>query len=113
VAFKRMKRELPKEQDEAILQYAVKAVNNTVGPEGLTPSLLVYGSIPRPERNVPAATQIERARTVDMVRKEIATEYAGQKISYGLRHQGPVERERAELENLPFGAKVSIYRSEF
>lgn len=33
--------------DEAILQMAMKAVNNTAGPDGLVPTLLVFGAYPR------------------------------------------------------------------
>ena len=33
--------------DEAILQMAVKAINNTAGPDGLVPTLLVFGAYPR------------------------------------------------------------------
>lgn len=33
--------------DEAILQMVVKAVNDTAGPDGLVPTLLVFGEYPR------------------------------------------------------------------
>ena len=33
--------------DDAVLQMAVKAVNDTAGPDGLVPTLLVFGAYPR------------------------------------------------------------------
>lgn len=35
--------------DAAVLQMAVKAVNDTAGPDGLVPTLLVFGAYPREE----------------------------------------------------------------
>ena len=32
---------------EIILQMAIKAVNNIVGPDGIVPTLLVFGAYPR------------------------------------------------------------------
>lgn len=48
------------ESDEDCLQKAVKAVNNTIGPEGLCPTLLVFGTIPRRVGRTPAASQLAR-----------------------------------------------------
>ncbi|KAF1947580.1 hypothetical protein EJ02DRAFT_439817 [Clathrospora elynae] len=42
--------------DEAILQMAVKAVNDTAGPEGLVPTLLVFGAYPRMTTESPLAS---------------------------------------------------------
>lgn len=39
--------ELPKLSDDEILQYAIKSLNDSVGPDGLVPTLLVYGALPR------------------------------------------------------------------
>ncbi|KAF7579221.1 hypothetical protein PtrM4_034610 [Pyrenophora tritici-repentis] len=43
--------------DEAILQMAVKAVNDTAGPDGLVPTLLVFGAYPRMTTESPPALQ--------------------------------------------------------
>lgn len=40
------------------LELAVKAINDTVGSHGLFPTLLVFGTIPRPDRTRPAATKL-------------------------------------------------------
>lgn len=41
-----MKKELPDISPKAALQMAVKAVNDTAGPDGLVPTLLVFGAYP-------------------------------------------------------------------
>lgn len=46
-AFAIIKAELPKLSDKEILQYSVKSLNDSVGPDGLVPTLLVYGALPR------------------------------------------------------------------
>ena len=46
-AYAIIRKDLPKISDEEVLQYAVKAVNDSVGPDGLVPTLLVYGALPR------------------------------------------------------------------
>jgi len=46
-AFRIIKSELPNISDEEVLQYAVKSLNDSVGPDGLVPTLLVYGALPR------------------------------------------------------------------
>jgi hypothetical protein len=44
--------------DEAILQMAVKAVNDTAGPDGLVPTLLVFGAYPRMTAESPPSPSI-------------------------------------------------------
>ena len=49
---------------------AVKAINKTAGPNGLVPTLLVYGAYPRISKlDPPAPSVIERAA---VIRKAIA-----------------------------------------
>ena len=72
VAYEKIRDSLPKlETYPACLQMAVKSVNDTIGPEGLCPTLLVYGAIPRPPRRAPADTQIQRARAIDLATSAI------------------------------------------
>ena len=52
-------------QKELALRMAVKAVNDTAGPDGLVPTLLVYGTCPRISNPDPPAPSItERAAAV-------------------------------------------------
>jgi hypothetical protein len=43
---------------EHVLQMAVKAVNNTTGPNGLIPILLVFGTFPRISHESPPSLSI-------------------------------------------------------
>jgi hypothetical protein len=47
--YKIIRTELKEEgiDDEVCLQMAVKAINNIAGPNGLVPTLLVFGAYPR------------------------------------------------------------------
>jgi hypothetical protein len=87
-------------EPEEVLELAVKCVNDTVGPESLTPTLLVFGSIPRPVRKVPADSQIKRVRAMDAARKAVTAEHARQKISFAQRYIGPYGNERDDLKAL-------------
>jgi hypothetical protein len=50
---------------DAALQMAVKAVNDTAGPDGLVPTLLVFGAYPRMmEYDPPALSIAQRAMAI-------------------------------------------------
>ena len=70
-AYKKLATELPTENKCDLLQLAVSATNNTVGPEGLCPTLCVFGSIPRPARKSIAIDQLSRAKAIDNAIKEV------------------------------------------
>jgi hypothetical protein len=49
--------EVPDLSDEAVLQMSFKAINDTAGPDGLVPTLLVFGAYPRmAESGLPSST---------------------------------------------------------
>ena len=83
-----------------ILSMAVKVVNDTVGPEGLSPTLLAFGCIQKPARNVPTSTQRQRAEAIQSATKELAKIYASTRVKFGLKHRGPVGNERSDLDDL-------------
>ena len=57
-------------EPDMALQIAFKAINNTAGPDGLVPTLLVYGAYPQiTEHNAPSPTVTQR---VAVVKKAIA-----------------------------------------
>lgn len=109
-AFQKLEADLPKEKAADILQMAVHCVNSTIGPEGLCPTLCVFGAIPKPARNCPAPQQIERARAIDDAIREVEREQTKRKVTFGLRYRGPYGKERSDLDNLHFGAPVRVYR---
>ena len=59
-------------QKELALQMAVKAINNIAGPDGLVPTLLVYGAYPKMSNLDPLAPSImERAAAIQKAMTEI------------------------------------------
>ncbi|KAK1917075.1 hypothetical protein P3342_001657 [Pyrenophora teres f. teres] len=58
--------------DEAILQMAVKAVNDTAGPDGLVPTLLVFGAYPRmTTESPPAPSMVRRSEAIQKATKAL------------------------------------------
>lgn len=112
-AFLKIRDSLPRsDSDSDCLQMAVKAANDTIGPEGLCPTLLVFGSLPRPARRSPADTQVVRAKALEEAMRAVHKEQSARRVSFGLkRHHGPVGKEASsELYKLPSGAQVLVYR---
>ena len=100
------------ESDSDVLQLAVQAVNNTLGPEGLIPTLLVFGALPRPARNIPAPRQTDRARAIDGAMKGVKQIQAQRKVQFALKYRGPYGREREDLYSPHPCALVLVYRQK-
>ena len=60
----------PDVSKEIILQMVVKAVNDTARPNGLVPTLLVFGTCPRISKNSPPTPTIQQRG--DAIRKAMA-----------------------------------------
>lgn len=97
------------DSDNECLQMAVKAVNDTVGPEGLCPTLLVFGALPRPARNIPSPTQLGRSQAIEKAIKAVEKEQVKRKIAFGRAQEQAAGKK---LECLPLGAKVRVYRKD-
>jgi hypothetical protein len=66
---------------------AVKAVNDTAGPDGLVPTLLVYGAYPRMSNlDPPALSIIDRAAVIWKIILEIAKLRAKQAVNSALNY---------------------------
>ena len=64
--------ELPNTPKELILQMAIKAVNDSAGPDGIMPTLLVFGAYPRMTKDSPPSPSItERAKAIHKAMKEV------------------------------------------
>jgi Reverse transcriptase (RNA-dependent DNA polymerase) len=109
-AYEKLAAMLSQESKENLLAMAVSCVNNTTGPEGLCPTLCVFGAIPRPARVIPAPTQLARAKAIDAAMDSVEKYHAKAKIAFGLRYKGPFGRERHDLEKLSYGARVRVFR---
>lgn len=94
-------------EPEVILRYAVKAMNDSMGPEGLVPSLLVFGTIPTfpiTESNRPE--QAERLAAMAKARDEMAKISAELRIQTALRSRLPPSTRY----HLSPGDQVRVYR---
>ena len=86
---------------------AIKAINNTAGPNGLVPTLLVYGAYLRISNlDPPVPSIIERAAIIQKAMAKIVKLWAKQAVSNALYHRnGP---NTTLVHNLPLNSKVLI-----
>jgi hypothetical protein len=91
------------------LQMAVKAVNDTAGPDGITPTLLVFGAFPRLSALDPPAPSIaQRAAAIKKAMAEIVKLRATRQVTEALRTRNGPRTE--ELHALPIGSDVLVWR---
>ncbi|OXV11344.1 hypothetical protein Egran_00895 [Elaphomyces granulatus] len=76
---------------DMVLQMAIKAVNDTAGPDGLIPTLLVFGAYPRMvELDLPAPTITQRATAIKRAMEEVIKLRASRQVTEALRQRnGP------------------------
>jgi hypothetical protein len=88
---------------------AVKAINNTAGPDGLVPTLLVYGAYLRISKlDSPAPSITERAAVIRKAIAEIVKLWAKQTVNNALYYRnGP---NITLVYDLPLNSKVLIWR---
>ena len=88
---------------------AIKAINNTAGPDGLVSTLLVYGAYPRISNlDPPAPSIIEQAAIIQKAIAKIVKLWAKQAVSNALHHRnGP---NTTLVHDLPLNSKVLIWR---
>jgi hypothetical protein len=88
---------------------AVKAVNDTAGPDGLVPTLLVYGAYPRISNLDPPAPSItERAAAIRKAMAEIVKLRAKQAINNALYYRN--RPNTTPVYDLPLNSEVLIWR---
>jgi hypothetical protein len=87
---------------------AVKAINNTAGPDGLVPTLLVYGAYLRISNLGPPTPSItEQAAAIRKVIAEIVKLRAKQIVNNALHYRnGP---NTTPVHNLPLNSKVLVW----
>ena len=86
---------------------AVKAVNNTAGPDRLVPTLLVYGAYPRMSNlDPPAPSVTDRAAIIRKAIAEIVKLRAKQTVNSALYHRnGP---DTTPIHDLPLNSEVLV-----
>ena len=66
---------------KTLLQMAVKAVNNTTGPDGMVPTLLVFGAYPRmTDLSPPSLTIAARAKALKKAMYEVRGLHVKRKV---------------------------------
>src|SRR5271168_2824690 len=110
-AFDIISKEMPELAKETRLQMAVKAVNDTAGPDGLTPTLLVFGAFPRMSReDKPTSSTTQRAATIRKAMAEVRRCHSARQISDALRmRNGP---NISAILTLPLNSDVLVWREK-
>jgi hypothetical protein len=90
---------------------AIKAVNDTAGPDGLVPTLLVFGTYPRmTTTDTPSLTVTERGKAITKAMKQIAELHAKRQVTDALRQRnGP---NISDTLDVPIGGDVLVYRED-
>jgi hypothetical protein len=112
-AYQILKAELPEVSPEALLQATYKAVNDTAGPNGLVPTLLVFGAYPRINIDSPPSAQmIRRAEASAKAMTELRKLAAARKVNDALNtRNGPDVADVGPL-SLELGTEVRVYREK-
>ncbi|KAI0993082.1 hypothetical protein K3495_g15102 [Podosphaera aphanis] len=80
--YKIITAEVPGINKYLALQMTFKALNDTAGPDGLVPTLLVFGAYPRmTELDAPSPTVSQRSNAIRQALKELSHINANQKIN--------------------------------
>lgn len=108
-AYEIIRNESPLSPPEVALQAAVKAVNDTAGPDGIVPTLLVFGAYPRiTDDSAPSPALTQRAEAVRKATKEIRRLYAERQVADALAtRNGP---QTLSTLDLPISSLVRVWR---
>lgn len=110
-AFEILSSELRATNKEVILQMAVKAVNDSAGPDGIVPTLLVFGAYPRMTKDSPAPPSITaRAEAIHKAMKEVRRFYAERQIKGALAMRNGPDTE--PVLALPLQSDVRVWREK-
>ncbi|KAI0991270.1 hypothetical protein K3495_g16917, partial [Podosphaera aphanis] len=107
-AYTIIKEETNSTDKNLILQMAVKAINDTAGPDGIIPTLLVFGAYPRMAKlDPPAPTIATRARAIQKAMTEVSKLRLNKQVTTALRtRNGPA----TDSHNIPIGSNVFVWR---
>lgn len=111
-AYNIINAEAPDTDPEQALQMAVKSVNDSAGPDGLVPTLLVYGALPRLglPSDPPTPSSFKRAVAVRKATQEISKHFARRQVSAAVRtRNGP---DTSDIHSAPIDSHVLVYRPE-
>lgn len=107
----KVKEEAPDLDDDLVLSAAYRAMNDTLGPEGLAPTLLVYGMLPRMpigSKSLSAPNQVDRMKALSIARGEMEEIVAKLRVKSAMDHNLPASL--LDEENVAPGMLAMIYR---
>lgn len=90
----------------------VKSVNDSIGPDGLVPTLLVYGALPRLgfPTDRPTPPTFQRAVALRKATEAMTKHFAKTQVSSAVRtRNGP---DTSDIHTAPIDSHVLFYRSE-
>jgi len=97
----------------ACLQMALKAVNDTAGPDGLVPTLLVFGAYPRIVMDSPpSASQQQRAKAINKAMSELRKTKSQRSIRDALNTRNGPDTLRTLPQLLALGSEVLVFREK-
>ena len=101
--------EIPGIEPELALQMAFKALNDSVGPNGLVPTLLVFGAYPRmTEMDAPSPTITQRTIAMRKAMEEVRKLHASRQVNDALNtRNGP---STTLIHDLPINSPVLVFR---
>jgi hypothetical protein len=96
---------------EIMLQMAVKAINNSAGPDGIVPTLLIFGAYPRLTKiDPPSPSVTKRAEAICAATKEVRRLYAERQVKDALAiRNGPNTKNTLDL---PLQLNVRVWRKK-
>lgn len=110
--FRKLRLTYANVEPSLLLSLSVFAMNNTLGLEGVVPSMLVFGEFPSlrtlHEAPTPRATLVARAQIANSARKEMEHHMARLRLHRALRHRVP---KSADARLQP-GDKVLVWREK-
>ena len=118
--FTKVQDEHPRLSPGDVLTLATRAMNDTAGPKGRVPTLLVFGVMPRiPIQSDNLPGQIERMQAMQSARRELSKdpftqplssnlEIAGQRLSTAMKSKVP---SATDVE-LDIGSEVLLYKEK-
>jgi hypothetical protein len=100
-----------KASSEIVLQIAVKAVNDSTGPDGIVPTLLVFGAYSRmAEDSILSPSVTQRAEAIRKAIKEMRRLHAERQVKDALAMKnGP---DTKAILNLPIQSDVRVWREK-
>ena len=106
--FRKIRDDFPDIPMKDALGIATKAMNDTAGPKGLVPSLLVFGVMPRIllPGSVQLPGQVQRMNAMQAARNDMSKEVARSRLSTALRSNVPAATNR----DISIGSEVLVFK---